>query len=185
MTEFSWGNVFNTAAKPFTVPFNMTKDALANSNTVAALRKQAQAWAARVVDLHRTPVPAQYKPQKTALLNRAKTIKSAVEKIFGTVPEFAAMNLGALPLIVAGVAVVGGTAALMTKWTFDYLTLKQNLNQYGKMVADGIAPDVAARMTTNNMVAARQNTITGNIAKIIPVVVIGGLLFAFKDKIFK
>lgn len=173
------------ALSPLTVPYGAAKEAIANSDTVAALRKQALAWANRVVELHRTPVPQQYAAQKSALINRAKTIKNAVEKVFGNIPEFAAMNLGGIAIPIVGVAVVGGIAAMMTKWTYDYLSLKQNLNQYNKMVSDGINPTTAAQLTTNAMTAASSNTITGNISKIVPVLMVGGLLLAFKDKIFK
>lgn len=141
------------------------------TDTVQALRTKAREWAASVVKLKNTPVAPALQKDKDALLSRAKTIKSMVEKIFGVMPEFA--QLGVLPAVVPVVAVAAAATAI-ANWYFSYNTLVQNNAQYSRMVADGVAPAQAAAITSQ---LTQSTSITGNLAKIVPWLVIGGVAY--------
>jgi hypothetical protein len=154
-------------------------EALANSDTVIALKNQARAWASRVVALYKRPVPSQYAAEKQKLLDRAKTIKVAVEKIFGKMPELQQQGLGAIPLIAVGVATVSAAAALMTKWSYDYLSLTKKLDEYDKMVASGTPPAVAKNLVNDLFNAASEQTTIGKAVSSIPLILGAGVAVYF------
>jgi hypothetical protein len=153
--------------------------ALANSDTVIALKNQARSWASRVVALYKRKVPQQYAADKQKLLDRAKTIKVAVEKIFGKMPELQQQGLGAIPLIAVGVATVSAAAALMTKWTYDYLTLTKKLDEYDKMVTSGTPPTVAKNLVNDLFNTATEQTTLGKAVSSIPLILGAGVAVYF------
>lgn len=146
------------------------------TDTVQALRTKAREWAASVVKLKNTPVAPALQKDKEVLLSRAKTIKSMVEKVFGVMPEFS--QLGVLPAAVPVVAVAAAAAAI-ANWYFSYNTLLQNNSQYSKMVADGVNPTQAATLTSQ---LTQSTSFTGNLAKIVPWLVVGGIAYFFLIK---
>lgn len=152
----------------------------ASSAAITALKSKAQSWAKEVVNLNNTPMPDFLVPEKNALLSRASSIKNGVEKIFGVIPE---LNLSAVPaLVVVGAVAVSTSTALIAKWHYDNDNLKQRYNAYMMQVKDGLSPTVAA----NNVYAnTNKQTALGNVAKIMPYILIGGVLFIFRKQITK
>jgi hypothetical protein len=157
-------------------------EALANSDTVIALKNQARNWASRVVALYKRQVPSQYAAEKQKLLDRAKTIKVAVEKIFGKMPELQQQGLGVIPLIAVGVATVSAAAALMTKWTYDYLSLTKKLDEYDKMVASGTPPTVAKNLVNDLFNKATEQTTLGKAVSSLPLIGAAGIAIYFLTK---
>lgn len=104
------------------------------------LKSQARAWAAKVVQLHNTPVPAgALAVEKARLLSEAGNIKNGIEKILGKIDEFATVdeiqNLGILPVVIPAVTVtmfIGDIA----KWFYGYNAFQKNLDGY-KVLRDG------------------------------------------------
>lgn len=143
------------------------------TTTVQSLRTKAREWAASVVKLKNTPVAPSLQPEKDRLLSRAKTIKTMIEKVFGVMPEFA--QLGVLAPAIPVVAVAAAAAAI-ANWYFSYNTLVQNNAQYSKMVADGVDPARAASISSQ---LTTGSSFTGNIAKIVPWLVVGGIAYFF------
>lgn len=149
--------------------------AIANSDTVIALKNQARAWASRVVTLYNRPVAPQFAAEKSALLNRAKTIKTAIEKIFGKMPELQQTGLGVIPLIAVGVATVSAAAALMTKWTYDYLTLTKKLDEFDKITSSGVPSSTAKELVNDLFSTAKEQTTLGKAVSSLPLIAAAGI----------
>lgn len=152
-----------------------TKEAIANTSMVTGLKNQARNWAARVVALHNRKVPPQYQAEKESLLRRAKTIKDAVEKIFGNVPELNVVGLAAVPFLAVGVAAVSAVAALLTKWTYDYLTLSKKLDEYDKIVATGVPRGEAKSLVNDLFDKAAEQTTLGKAVSALPLIAAAGI----------
>lgn len=163
-------------------PWESFTGAVSNSDAVQALKTQAQNWAKRVVELYNTPTPSQLQEEKNKLLATAKTIKQAIEKIFGNVLPDLNNTLGALPLLIP-LAVVAGAAAAITKWTYDYLSFNQKIAEYNKMVSSGVPQSTAAKLTDQITTAANTGGLFSNVAKIAPWLGVGLLALIFKDKL--
>lgn len=167
------------------VPFaiDKAKEVIADSKMVAALKQQARAWASRVVDLHNRNVPpGPYTTEKARLLNQAKTIKTAVEKIFGKMAELNQPGLGAVALLVP-LAVVTAAAAAMTKWTYDYLSLTKKLDEYNKMVSSGLAPATAGNLVEQVTGSASFFPSISPVVKYgIPLLIVGGIAYFMLSK---
>ena len=167
------------------VPFAVDKarEVIADSKMVAALKQQARAWASRVVDLHNRRVPSgPYATEKTRLLSQAKTINTAVEKIFGKMAELNQPGLGVVALVVP-LAVVTAAAAAMTKWTYDYLTLTKKLDEYNKMVSSGVSPVTAGNLVEQvTDTASFFSPVKTMTRYAIPLLIIGGVAFFMYSK---
>jgi hypothetical protein len=115
------------------------------------LRQKARDWALEVVKLHNTPVPPPLQTEKTRLLNNARTVKNAVEKVFGTLDELRPMaqikELGAIPIVIPVVAVSGASAAI-AKWYYDHKNLMSRVNSYNALTAGGLDHNQALNIIT-------------------------------------
>jgi hypothetical protein len=117
------------------------------------LRQKARDWALTVVKLHNTPVPPPLQPEKTRLLNNAKSVKNAVEKVFGTLDELRPMaqlsELGAIPIVIPVVAVSGASAAI-AKWYYDHKNLMARVSSYDTLTRGGLDPNQAISLISNS-----------------------------------
>ncbi len=105
------------------------------------LKAQARAWAAKVVQLHNTPVPAgALAVEKARLLSYAQTVKNTVEGVLGKLDEFGEIDeinqLGILPLI--PVVVIAGATTAIAKWVYDYTSFSKKLNAYDDLTRGGL-----------------------------------------------
>lgn len=159
-----------------------TKEAIASTTMVTGLKNQARNWASRVVALHNRKVPQQYAAEKASLLKRAKTIKVAIEKIFGKMPELNVVGLAAVPYLAVGVVAVSAVAALLTKWTFDYLTLSKKLDEYEKIVATGVPRPEAKSLVNDLFTKASSQSTLGKMVLSLPLIAAAGIGIYFLTK---
>lgn len=158
--------------------------ATASTGMIESLKNQARKWAADVVRLVNTPVPPMYAGEKNKLINTARVIKGTIEKVLQVdLPELKNAGLGVIPIVI-GAAVVAGAAAAIVKWSSEYATLIAKVNNYNKMVSDGIPPMNAAQITQDISATAQTQTTMSKVVKYLPFVGAGVLLIIFKDKIF-
>jgi preprotein translocase subunit SecE len=142
----------------------------ASPSMIENLRAKARAWARDVVTLVNTPVPDMYAGEKNRLINFARGIKTTLEKVLHVdLPELKNAGLGVIPIVV-GVAVVSAAAASMVKWSLDYKTLIAKVNNYNKMVADGIPPTNAAKLTQDVSATATSESPLGKTLKYLPLI---------------
>jgi hypothetical protein len=131
-------SIINSLLLPFTPAAPATAAAL------ELLKTRARAWAKDVVTLYNMPVPASLAGEKKALLDRANTIRKAVEAIFGKIDELKNVQLG-LALPVVGAVAVTGLIAAMTYWATDFgkflLEVKRQA-EANKFVSDLVAAGV-------------------------------------------
>lgn len=118
------------------------------------LEQKARAWALDVVKLYHTPVPADFQQEKEKLIQRAKTIKSTIEKITGPLDALQPLNeLSVLPFIAGGVAIAAAAAAI-TYWYTDYKKLQSKIaerkNLTETLIASGMPP-AQVSMTVKKM----------------------------------
>jgi hypothetical protein len=142
----------------------------ATPSMIENLRAKARAWARDVVTLVNTPVPDMYAGEKNRLINFARGIKTTLEKVLQVdLPELKSAGLGVIPIVV-GVAVVSAAAASMVKWSLDYKTLIAKVNNYNKMVADGIPPTNAAKLTQDVSATSTSESALGKTLKYLPLI---------------
>lgn len=139
------------------------------------LKSRARDWANTVVELVNTPVPPQLQPEKDRLLSYARTVKSAIEKVFPSFDEIApideAVGLGFVP-IVAGAAIAVAAAAI-AKWTYDYKKFKIKLTEYNKLIESGHTAESASGIVKS--LDRGSSLINFDGSKIIPLLLVGGL----------
>ncbi len=108
---------------------------------IESLKNKAYNWARSVVELHNTPVPPHMQGEKDRLLSRAKTVKVAIEKVFGTLEELKPITsidtLGALPVLVPA-AVIAAAAAAIGAWYYQYNKLKTRITEYQRLTGGGL-----------------------------------------------
>lgn len=113
---------------------------------IEALKGKAREWAASVVELHNTPYPVELQGEKDKLLNRAKTIKTGIEKIFGTIDELAPIaqiqELGAVPILVPA-AIIAASSAAIAKWYYDAKKLEERKKTYDSLRTGGLTHNQA------------------------------------------
>lgn len=113
------------------------------------LEQKARAWALDVVKLYHTPVPPALQPEKTKLLDRAKTIKNTVEKLTGPLDALQPLNDLGFVWIAGGVAIAAAAAAI-TYWYTDYKKLTLKIDERSKMtqslISSGVTPERAAEI---------------------------------------
>lgn len=141
-----------------------------------SLRQKAREWAQTVVKLHNTPVPPALEPEKKRLLSNAKTVKNAVEKVFGTLDELRPMaqlpELGAIPLVIPVVAVSGASAAI-AKWYYDHKNLMTRVASYTTLTNGGLSPAQA-----NEVILGSKSTVLDTVKRLaIPLTVAGVIYF--------
>lgn len=114
---------------------------------VSYLKRKAQEWAGKVVNLYYMPVPPEYEAEKRALLATAKKLKDAIESVTGPLQFLAPMNeLGFIPVVI-GVVGVAGAVALIVKWTLEYQTFVKKVQDRNALIAGGMSPEQAVRVT--------------------------------------
>lgn len=148
------------------------------------LKAKAQVWAREVVKLKNTKVPARLESKKAALINRAKTIKTALEKIFGTISGVSDMQLGIAPIVV-GAAAISAAAVLISKWYYDNDALKRDMssNVYNDLIKKGVSPSKAAEISSQ--VAGQSAGILDKAKQLAPWLIAGAVVWMFRDKIKK
>ena len=144
-----------------------------------ALKNQAQIWGTKVVAVYNRPAPPALQADKNKLLSSAKTIKTLIEKVFGTFDQLKHVELGVIPLIIP-VAVIGTAAALITKWTYDYNIYTKKLAEYDRLVGQGMAPATAAKVLD---ITGASGSIINQAGKLMPWIVGGIVLWTFRDKL--
>lgn len=139
------------------------------------LKLKAQDWARKVVRLANTPVPPHMAEEKQKLLNYAKTVKTAIEKVFPSFGQAAELDqqLEFIPLLIGGVVAVA--AAAIVKWTYDYNRFMHRLEEYKRLTNSGI-PASQAVVIVDKLVPAKVGfKITAGMGALIPLVLVGGL----------
>lgn len=137
-----------------------------------SLRQKAREWAQSVVELHNTPVPADLESEKRELLNRAKTVKNAIEKVFGTLEELKPIaqiqELGAVPILVPA-AVIAAASAAIGAWYLSYKKFKKKLEGYNTLRHSGLTHEQAL-----SVIGKDENVFQSAKNLLIPVALIGG-----------
>lgn len=143
------------------------------------LEKKAREWAQSVVELYYTPVPPQLQADKNALLERARKIKTTVEKVTGPLDALRPLDpiiqeLGFLPLIVGAVG-VSAAAAAITAWYTSYKKFKEKAALLKDLQAKGVAPDQAARII--NTTFGEQSFLNSLSKTLVPLALISALIY--------
>jgi hypothetical protein len=146
------------------------------------LKGKAQVWARAVVKLANTPVPPRLAPKKADLLKRARFIKTALEKIFGSIQGVSDMNLGIAPLVV-GAGAISAAALLITKWYYDNNKLTKELSSgiYNDLIKKGASPAKAAEIAAK--IAGSSEGFFDQARRLAPWIIGGALLYLFRHKI--
>lgn len=150
------------------------------SVTANKLKDRARQWGADVVEFHNTPVPKDMQARKDKLIDRAKGVKNAIEKVF---PEFSTtipMVMDGLPLVIAGAVSVSGAAAAITYWYYEHskfmedLDARKDLND--QLISEGVLAPERSRIITETFGTREKQSFSGEAAKIlIPVALVGGV----------
>ena len=179
MAELSWDAVLTALKNAVTVAPVISVGGYATRSAINALKDKARAWAVEVVRLNKTPMPPFLEVEKQVLIARAHTIKNGIEKIFGVMPE---LQLNAIPVaaVAIGAGAVAASSAAIARWYFDQKGLITKFDTYNKLKADGVPESKAA-----DLVYGAKNSITANLLKLAPFVVVGGVLFVFRKQIAK
>lgn len=179
MADLSWDAILKALKNAIPASPVISVGEYATQSAINSLKDKARAWAAEVVRLNRTPMPPFLEVEKQVLIARAHTIKNGIEKIFGAMPE---LQLNGLPAVVAvvGAGAVAASSAAIAKWYFDQKSLITKFDTYNKLKADGVPESKAA-----DLVYGAKNSITANLLKLAPFVVVGGVLFVFRKQIAK
>jgi len=143
---------------------------------IQAFKNKARAWASDVVALYNTPVKGELAEEKARLLKWAGYIKKGVESIMGTIEELEKVGLGIVPLI--PVAVIGGSLALIFKWSADYATFKAKVAEQIRLEKRGVSPAVASQIVKAKSGTPFVNFDTKSVAVIAGVA--GGLYYLTK-----
>jgi hypothetical protein len=180
MAELSWDAILQALKNAVPTSPVISVGEYATRSAIDALKNKARAWAAEVVKLNKMQMPPFLEAEKQVLIARAHTIKNGIEKIFGVMPE---LQLNGLPAVVAvvGAGAVAASSAAIAKWYFDQKGLITKFNTYKTMVSDGVPPAVAQ----DSVYGSKQVTVTGNLLKLAPFVIVGGVIFIFRKQISK
>jgi hypothetical protein len=146
------------------------------------LKAKAQIWGRDVVKLYNTKVPTRLEGKKRDLITRAKFIKTALEKIFGSIQGVSDMNLGIAPIVVAAGA-VSGAAVLISKWYYDNAALERDMSSgvYNDLIKKGFDPTKAAAISAK--VAGQTASVLERAKQLAPWLVGGVVLYIFRDKL--
>lgn len=145
---------------------------------VDRLRAEAREWAKSVVELYNTEVPASMEADKQKLLNRAKGVKTAIEKVFGTLDELKPIaqiqELGAIPLLVPAAAIAAAAAAIST-WYLSYKKFRGRIDEYKLLVNSGLTHEQSLSVIGND-----ENVFQSAKKLIIPAGLLGAAFLFFK-----
>lgn len=151
------------------------------------LKNRVAVWAREVSKLLNLRVPPHMQSEKNSLLNRARTIKSVAEKIFGKIDNL--NQLGFIP-IVAGVtlAAIAGAGTLITYWITDAQALSQRVDVYNKALQAGASPTQAANVSdavtkSNNGVMSSVNDVTSTLKRYAPLIGVAVIAWVFRGQI--
>lgn len=149
------------------------------SDDLNILQRKAKEWAQLVVNLHNTPVPKEFEDEKAGLINFARKIKSAIEKVTGKTEVLEPLDeLGWLP--VAAIIGVAGAAAAITKWTLDYRLFIKKVQERNVLISGGMAPEQAARVV--NMAEKSTSSFLPSLPSWTPLAAMGAFYYFFLRK---
>jgi len=141
-----------------------------------ALKDKARAWAAQVVELNNTPVPADMQKWKDSLMKYAKYVKESIEAVFGSAEELKDLGvnqLGSFGFVSA--AVIAAAVAAITYWSTDYAKFRNALSERKRLESIGTDPKTAAELT-EKLYGSGGGSFTTNLVRDLtaPVVFLGG-----------